>query len=109
MQSFIGKKKEVFDFMRAHNFPVYHASNIFYRDLEYAIRDYVRVHEKKDIGTRETGRLTAAFVEDLEKQDVLRPFAKNTWVLNDPEYLLPPETTADDAANVSPATADETP
>ena len=108
MQSFIGKKKEVFDFMRAHKFPVYHASNIFFRDIEYAIRDYVRVHEHKDIGTRETARLTTEFVDDLEKNDVIRPFARNTWVLNDPEYLLPPETTPDEGKEASPATEGDT-
>ncbi len=91
MRSFVGKKKELFDFMRANDFPVYHASNIFYRDMQYAIRDYVRVHEGKDIGWRECEALAAPFVRDLEEKDVLRPFARNTWVLNDPAYLLPSE------------------
>lgn len=89
MRSFIGKKTELFDFMRANAFPVYHASNIFYRDIQYAIRDYVRANEGKDIGWRESDALASAFVRDLEEKDVLRPFANNTWILNDTDYLLP--------------------
>ncbi|MCB2204322.1 hypothetical protein KQI65_06190 [bacterium] len=89
MQTFVGKKKELFDFMRENDFPVYHASNIFYRDLQYAIRDYIRVHEGKDIGTRKMEELAREFVADLEREGILKPFARNTWLLNDVEYLLP--------------------
>ncbi|PLX22663.1 MAG: hypothetical protein C0600_16360 [Ignavibacteria bacterium] len=89
MQTFsAGNRNVLFSFMRENNFPVYHLSNFFYRDVEYAIRDYVRVHEGKDIGGREAGRLASEFVADLEKQEILRPHGKNTWILFDEEYSL---------------------
>ncbi len=106
MRSFVGKKKELFDFMRANDFPVYHASNIFYRDLQYAIRDYVRVHEGKDVGTRESDALAKAFVKDLEAKGVMKPFSHNTWILDDAEYLLP--STAEDSATKSEGAEAET-
>ena len=84
-------RNELFSFMRTNNFPVYHLSNIFFRDMEYAIRDYVRSHEGKDIGGREAGRLASAFVADLEQQEILRPHGKNTWILFDEEYSLKSE------------------
>ncbi|MDT8325036.1 MAG: hypothetical protein RRA94_13060 [Bacteroidota bacterium] len=107
MRSFVGKKNELFDFMRDNDFPVYHASNIFYRDLQYAIRDYVRAKEGKDIGWRESDALAATFVRDLEEKDVLRPFSRNTWVLNDTQYLLPStaETTEEEIAATEDAGA----
>lgn len=78
----------LFHFMRENNFPVYHLSNMFFRDMEYAIRDYVRAQEGRDIGGREAGRLASVFVADLEKQKILRPHGRNTWILFDENYWL---------------------
>ena len=106
MRSFVGKKKELFDFMRANDFPVYHASNIFYRDVQYAIRDYVRVHEGKDVGRRESDTLASDFVNDLVTKGVMKPFSRNTWILNDTDYLLP-STAGDSAAGTGGDAADD--
>jgi hypothetical protein len=91
MQSFIGKKDDLFTFMRANDFPVYHLSNMFYRDIEYAIRDYERVHESKDIGGREANRMALELVADLENKGILRPHGRNTWILFDEKYALTKE------------------
>ena len=91
MDSFIGKEKELFDYMRQNGFPVYHLSNFFYRDIQYAIRDFIRDHSGKDIGSRKMERLAEEFVADLEGRNILRPQAANTWVLFDERYRLPSE------------------
>lgn len=89
MKSFVGRETELFDFMRAQGYGVYHLSNVFLRDIQYAVRDYHRVHEKKDIGTRASDRIASELVEDLEKRGILRPQAEKTWVLFDEHYRLP--------------------
>jgi len=89
MQSFVGRETELFDFMRDQGYGVYHLSNVFLRDFQYAVRDYHRLHERKDIGTRASDRIAQEFVDDLEQRGILRPQAENTWVLFDERYRLP--------------------
>ncbi len=90
MTSFIGREKELFDFMRKRGIPVYHLSNIFVRDIQAAIREFTRAIDDRDLGTREIDRLAADFVTDLEKRGIIVPFATNTYILHQEEYRLKP-------------------
>ena len=101
MKSFIGRETELFDFMRDQGYGVYHLSNIFLRDIQYAVRDYHRVHEKEDIGTRASDRIAQELVEDLEQRGILRPQAEKTWVLFDERYRLPSQKEEEESASVS--------
>ncbi|MFZ1729268.1 MAG: hypothetical protein WBQ23_01465 [Bacteroidota bacterium] len=101
MTSFIGREKELFDFMRKRKIPVYHRSNIFLRDIQAAIREFTREIDDRDLGTREIDRLAAEFVSDLEKRGVIEQFRPNTYILHLEEYQLKPavkETPADEPA-----------
>ncbi|MBN1446301.1 MAG: hypothetical protein JXA28_00100 [Bacteroidetes bacterium] len=89
MESFVGNEDKIFRYMLDNGYPVYHLSNLFYRDVQYAIRDYFRDNHRKDIGWRASDRMARELVEDLERRGVLRPHAKNTWVLFDEQYRLP--------------------
>ena len=99
MTSFVGREKEVFDFMRQRNIPVYHKSNLFTRDVQTAIRDFVRERENRDIVMLEVDALTADFLADLEKRGLIVPFRHHSYILQMPDYRLEP-------AKKEPATAE---
>jgi hypothetical protein len=90
MTSFVGREKELFDYMRERNIPVYHHSNLFTRDVQTAIRDYIRERENRDIMTLEVDRLAAEFLDDLERRRVIVPFRPNSYTLELEEYRLEP-------------------
>jgi hypothetical protein len=87
LESVIGKEKEILTFMKRNGFPVFHKSNIFFRDIEYGIRSYFLDTLKEDIGTRKTGEFAGDLIKDLEKRGMLKPFSEGTWILNMPEFL----------------------
>jgi len=97
MKSFVGRETELFDFMRDQGYGLYHLSNVFLRDIQYAVRDYHRVHERKDIGTRASDRIARELVDDLEKREILRRQAEKTWVLYDERYRLPSQKEQEDS------------
>jgi hypothetical protein len=105
MESFVGKEENIFRYMLDNGYPVYHLSNLFYRDVQYAIRDYFRDHHGKDIGWRISDRMARELVEDLERRGVLRPQATNTWVLFDERYRLPPQKEQEVEKESAPAEA----
>lgn len=90
MTSFIGRERELFDFMRQRGIPVYHLSNLFMRDIQAAIRDFSRDKNDKDLGTREIDRLASEFASDLEKRNVIVAFRPNTYTLHMEDYQLKP-------------------
>lgn len=105
MTSFIGREKELFDFMRKRGIPVYHRSNIFVRDIQAAVREFTREIDDKALGTLEIDRIADEFVSDLEKRGIIIPFRANTYTLQLEEYQLKPvvEEKAVEAAEELPA------
>ncbi len=89
MQNLVGKDTDLLDFMRSHGFPVFHLSNIFYRDFQYGVRDYYRANEGIDVGTLKADEIATLVIQDMEKRNILTPHSKNTWILNNERYLLP--------------------
>ena len=101
MQNIVGRDTDLLDFMRSAGFPVFHLSNIFYRDFQYGVRDYYRAKEGIDVGTRKADEIAQSVVSDMEKRNILTPHSRNTWILNNERYLLPrqkEEKTAEPAA-----------
>ncbi|MBR9978796.1 MAG: hypothetical protein KFH87_11985 [Bacteroidetes bacterium] len=90
MYTFVGEEKELFDYMRTRGFPVYDRSNLFLRDIESAIRDYLREREGRDVGLRVLEHMTTDFIADLQARGIIVPFIKNTYILHLEDYRLKP-------------------
>ncbi len=86
-----GKEKEILAFMKETGYPVFHRSNMFYRDFQYAVRDYYRDKHKVDIGSRESDARGEAVIRALEAAGILVPATPNVWILHMEEYLNPPK------------------
>ncbi|MDL1892608.1 hypothetical protein FBQ87_06910 [Sphingobacteriales bacterium CHB3] len=88
----LNNEKEVLAFIRSH-YPMYHLSNIFFRDLQYGIQKlFERRGEKLNYANAE--KVARAFVEKLEKNKILNKIDSQSWVLNYPEYKKPAVTSA---------------
>jgi len=68
------------------NYPVFHNSNIFFRDLQYAIR---RFFEHKGIETNytEAVKLAVSFAGLMEVEGIFVPTSKIGWKLNYKAFL----------------------
>lgn len=73
-------KTMFFNFMR-EKYPVYSKSNLFLRDLQYAIMTYF---EKKEVKVKygPAEKIALSFAEYLEKQNDLTRLDKFTWKVN---------------------------
>ncbi|MGD8781941.1 MAG: hypothetical protein PVH88_23630 [Ignavibacteria bacterium] len=73
-------KKIFFTFMN-EKYPVIYKSNIFLRDMQYAIHTYFTMKEGK-INYREAEQLTNEFASFLEEENELIKLNSNTWAVN---------------------------
>jgi hypothetical protein len=69
-------------------FPLYHLSNLFFRDLHYGVMSYLMVHKKK-LRYYDAEEVARAVATELEKSGVLKRVDNQTWLLIYPEFQLP--------------------
>ncbi|MDA0986803.1 MAG: hypothetical protein O3A55_04305 [Bacteroidetes bacterium] len=69
-------------------FPLFHLSNLFFRDVHYGIIDFL---EFKKIKTNygEAEKIAIEVVKFYEKLNILKKISNNTWVLNYSEFVQP--------------------
>lgn len=80
LNELINNQKIFFKFMK-EKYPLFTNSNIFLRDVQYAIRSYF---EKKNIklGYTESEKLTLEFIDTLTKENKLKKISSNAWKVN---------------------------
>ncbi len=68
------------------NYPIFHNSNFFFRDLQYGLRKYL---EKKNIviSYLESEELTKKLTGYLEGKNILVKISNSTWKVNYPEFV----------------------
>ena len=81
----------LFSFMRRTRKPVWHKSNVHFRDIQHAIRDYMETVEREPISMPQAERIAGEIVELYAKRGVLRNVSNQAYTLNMPEFA----TTAD--------------
>ncbi len=77
--------KEVLSFLKTR-FPVFHMSNIFFRDIQYGIREMFDRKQKLRVGYDEAEVIAREFTSKLEKEKVLKKIDGQTWLVDYPEY-----------------------
>jgi hypothetical protein len=88
----LANEKEVLRYLKSR-FPVYHLSNVFFRDIHYGIMEYLREH-KMTIRYPDGEKIARAFIEKLEHQKIFRPLDPLTWVVQYADFRTPPAKTA---------------
>jgi hypothetical protein len=80
----LSNDKEVFSFLKNH-YPVYHLSNIFFRDVQFGIQKMFEEREER-VNYKQAEKIARAFVEKLEKQKILNRIDTQSWAVNYPDY-----------------------
>ena len=68
------------------NYPLFHNSNFFFRDLQFGLRKFL---EKKDINISypESEELSKILVEYFEENEILIKISSSTWKVNYPGFV----------------------
>jgi len=66
-------------------YPLYHLSNVFFRDIQYGIQVMLERKGVK-VGYSEAERFAREFVSRLEKKKILVPIDRQSWVLYYEEF-----------------------
>ncbi len=69
-----------FNFMR-EKYPIFYNSNVFFRDIQYAIISYYRKKDTK-IKPADSELIAENFVNELEKSGELIRISINSWKVN---------------------------
>lgn len=67
-------------------FPLYHKSNVFFRDLQYGVIHYLQDKKKVKITYSEAEKICHEVTAFLEKKDILKKLDHQTWLLNYPDF-----------------------
>ena len=68
------------------NYPLFHNSSFFFRDLQYGIRKYFEIKETK-ISYLEAEELAKQLSDYFEKQGIFIEINNTTWKINYPEFV----------------------
>jgi hypothetical protein len=99
----LANDKEVFRYLKSR-FPVYHLSNIFFRDIHYGIMEYLR-ERKMTVRYQDGEKIARAFAEKLEHEKIFRPLDRQTWMVQYEDFRTPQvtKTVAPAAGQAAPA------
>lgn len=67
-------------------YPLFHKSNVFYRDIQFGIKYYLENKEIK-LTYSESEHIVNEFIEYLLTQNILRKISDNIYLLNYHEFL----------------------
>ena len=79
--------------MRRTRKPVFHKSNIFFRDLQYAIKDYFDTVEREPVSIPQAERLAQKVVERYTLAGLLRKVSNQAYRLDMPAFMTPKDGT----------------
>lgn len=84
LNTLIDSKESFLEFFKA-KYPVYHNSNVFFRDFQYAIQKFL---EKKDykVTYKEAEELVYLYSNYLEQQSLFQKVNNIGWRLNYPDF-----------------------
>lgn len=77
-------KIQFLQFFRS-KFPIFHYSNIFYRDLRYSLKYYLHANGFR-VSDMELETISNALIHEMVSDGILKPVSTATWVLNYPEF-----------------------
>jgi hypothetical protein len=80
-------KEDVLQYLKGR-FPMFHQSNVFFRDIQYGIQLLLK-EQGSDVNYASAERHARDFTSALEKDGVLVPVDPQTWVLNYPPFKTP--------------------
>ena len=85
-QFILGNQVEFLRFMRSRS-PLFHLSNLFFRDLHYAVLEFLK-SKKIIVRHTEAEQIAREIGLQFEKKNILKKLNANTWMLMYAEFSL---------------------
>ncbi|MFN0157915.1 MAG: hypothetical protein ACKVRP_07570 [Bacteroidota bacterium] len=83
----LNNESEVLKFLKDH-YPMYHLSNVFFRDIQYGVQTMLERRDMK-VSYTDAETIARAFVQQLEKKKTLSPIDRQSWLLHYEEFRKP--------------------
>lgn len=83
----LNNEMEVLGFIKNH-YPMYHLSNVFFRDVQFGIQKMFELRGEK-IQYTDAEKIAKQFAEKLEKSKIFNRIDGQSWALNYPEFKKP--------------------
>jgi hypothetical protein len=83
----VDNQKDFLKYLKS-KFPLYHLSNIFFRDLHYGVMNYLMAYKKK-LRYYDAEAVARAVATKFEKSGIFKRVDNQTWLLIYPEFQLP--------------------
>lgn len=87
----IHEERTVLNYLKAR-YPLFHKSNVFFRDIQFGIKHYLENREIKLTYT-ESEILAQEFIKHLESKGILRRINDQIFLLNYPEFAAQSKST----------------
>jgi hypothetical protein len=100
-RSIIARDREFLQFLRSR-FHLYHASNVFFRDLHYGVMTYLE-QQKLAQNYVVAEDITREVITHFERSGILKPLNDRTWVLILEEFRAVSKKPATAAPKPAPA------
>ena len=88
VETVLNNEREVLVHLK-ERFPVFHLSNIFFRDIQYGIQSYLKGRNLK-VDYRLAENIAHQFIAQLERENILRRIDRQTWMVHLEEFKTPP-------------------
>jgi hypothetical protein len=93
VEHYFGNPEVLLGFMRQTRKPVFHKSNLFFRDIQHAVHDYFESVEGEQVSLPEAERMTKEIVQLYLAQGVLREVNNQAYRLEGPAWMTPKDGT----------------
>jgi beta-phosphoglucomutase-like phosphatase (HAD superfamily) len=92
LQLITSNDREFLQFMKSR-YHLYHASNVFFRDIHYGVMSFLELR-KQNKGYTATEAVTREVISHLEHTGILRRIDDRTWMVSHEEFRQMPKTAA---------------
>jgi hypothetical protein len=99
VEAVLNNEQDVLNYLK-DRFPVFHLSNIFFRDIHFGIQSYLKGQHHK-VGYTAAEGIARQFIAQLEQKRTLRPVDRQTWVVDHVAFKKPMDKPAVAAKNPS--------
>ena len=89
VERLFGNPEVLLGFMRRTRKPVFHKSNIFFRDIQFAIRDYYDTVERSPITLPRAERMARDVVQLYTEVGLLKKVNNQAYLVDSPEFRTP--------------------
>ncbi len=85
LNSLINEERTVLNYLKS-KYPMFHRSNVFFRDIQFGLKHYLENREIKLTYT-ESEILANEFIKYLESKGILKKISNQIYLLNYPEFV----------------------